>query len=653
MGRASRTFISYTHDSNDHRRRVLNLADRLREDGVDARLDRFVSGTPEGGWPAWMESELAAADFVLVVCTPAYHVRYQQEGDTTRGLGGRWESSLIRDSLYADSRNLERFVPVLPRLSSQDDIPAPLRHRATSYRLDDYDGILRHVTQQPETPPRAPGPPRVLPPSDNRNSAATENTSFSASITDVYKDLDRIVERLTSEQYDVITRLNGTARALISGSAGSGKTLVAAEKAIRLDHAGIRTLFLCHNPLLAEWVASLVRTSSVDVRAFEDLVRELAADVDDALPWSSYSQPTREQLQRAVEALAENGPPFGAVIVDEGQDFAQDWWPVVEACVPTDATLYVFFDEQQSLLPNRLHLPAMGWPSTLSRNCRNAGRVYEVMRRLAPIRELPDRHLEGLGEVAFFARPSLQDSIQAALSWLDGMGALPECSAVLGGSVPYEESALAVGRYYVGEPFDWRTAVRQQVIRVSRMWSGSVRTDDVEAAVGFQNLSDFAIPTAADRAIVEALANTLLSHTQGWVRTTKATRVTWRPVADAQRVPGVFEWRLHTGGHAGLDGVDVLEALRSGVWADAIEPPTLVTLAPQAAAVSPDIPVFSVGEIKGLERDCVLLVLQGDAPQWAHELFVGVSRARTVLAGALEPHAVGELPPRMQAAVRS
>jgi SEFIR domain len=531
-----RTFISYTHDGDDHRKRVLHLADRLREDGVDARLDRFVSGTPEGGWPAWMESELAAADFVLVVCTPAYHERYQQDGETRRGLGGRWESSLIRDSLYADSRELERFIPVLPKLSSRDDIPTPLRHRATHYRLDDYEGILRHLTSQPETPPRPTGPLRVMHARDEQDSAPTESPRFSPSITEVYKDLDRIVERLTSEQYDVIARLNGTARALISGSAGSGKTLVAAEKAIRLDHAGIRTLFLCHNPLLAEWVASLVRPSSVDVRAFEDLVRELAAEADDDVrPWSSYSQPTREQLRRAVAALAEHGRPFGAVIVDEGQDFAEEWWRVVEACVPADATLYVFFDEQQSLLPNRLHLPAMGWPSTLSRNCRNAGRVYEVMRRLAPIRELPDRHLEGLGEVAFFARPSLRDSVQAALSWLDEIGALPECSAVLGGGVRFEESALAVGGYDVGEPFDWRAAVRQQVTRVSRMWSGSIRTDEVEAAVGFHDLSDAAVPTASDRAIVEGLANALLSHTQGWVRTAKAARVTWRPVADAQR----------------------------------------------------------------------------------------------------------------------
>ena len=48
--------------------------------------------------------------------------------------------------------------------------------------------------------------------------------------------------------------LSGLRRVRISGCAGSGETLVAAEKALRLARAGVTTLFLCHNPLLAEHV---------------------------------------------------------------------------------------------------------------------------------------------------------------------------------------------------------------------------------------------------------------------------------------------------------------------------------------------------------------------------------------------------------------
>ena len=39
---APRVFISYSHDSDDHRARVLGLSERLRADGIETILDRYV-----------------------------------------------------------------------------------------------------------------------------------------------------------------------------------------------------------------------------------------------------------------------------------------------------------------------------------------------------------------------------------------------------------------------------------------------------------------------------------------------------------------------------------------------------------------------------------------------------------------------------------
>ena len=39
---------SYSHDSAEHKQRVLALADRLRANGVDARLDQYMMAPPEG-----------------------------------------------------------------------------------------------------------------------------------------------------------------------------------------------------------------------------------------------------------------------------------------------------------------------------------------------------------------------------------------------------------------------------------------------------------------------------------------------------------------------------------------------------------------------------------------------------------------------------
>jgi hypothetical protein len=44
-------FISYSHDNDPHRQRVLDLSERLRRDGYETRLDRYVNNDPPEGVP--------------------------------------------------------------------------------------------------------------------------------------------------------------------------------------------------------------------------------------------------------------------------------------------------------------------------------------------------------------------------------------------------------------------------------------------------------------------------------------------------------------------------------------------------------------------------------------------------------------------------
>src|ERR1035441_1337680 len=73
----TRVFISYSHDSDAHRERVLGLSERLRADGIESILDQYVNGSPQQGWPRWMLDQLDAADAVLVVCTETYYRRFR------------------------------------------------------------------------------------------------------------------------------------------------------------------------------------------------------------------------------------------------------------------------------------------------------------------------------------------------------------------------------------------------------------------------------------------------------------------------------------------------------------------------------------------------------------------------------------------------
>ena len=98
MTAAPAVFISYSHDSAEHRQRVLELSEHLRADGIETLLDQYVNGSPSEGWPRWMLDQLDAAQYVLVVCTETYYRHFRGHEVPGKGKGVDWEGALITKS---------------------------------------------------------------------------------------------------------------------------------------------------------------------------------------------------------------------------------------------------------------------------------------------------------------------------------------------------------------------------------------------------------------------------------------------------------------------------------------------------------------------------------------------------------------------------
>lgn len=126
---SARIFISYSHDSDEHKARVLQLAQQLRRDEFDTRLDRYVNGSPDEGWPRWMMDQVDEADFVLVISTRAYYHRFRGRQEVGRGRGSDWEGSMIIQHLYDSRSRSSKFIPVLFSPGDEEFIPDPLRSR--------------------------------------------------------------------------------------------------------------------------------------------------------------------------------------------------------------------------------------------------------------------------------------------------------------------------------------------------------------------------------------------------------------------------------------------------------------------------------------------------------------------------------------------
>ncbi|MBV8316451.1 MAG: TIR domain-containing protein [Planctomycetaceae bacterium] len=171
MADAPRVFLSYSHDSAEHADRVLALADALCDYGIDVILDRFVHPAPAEGWPLWMERNLKAADFVLLVCTETYCRRVRAEETPGQGTGVRWEGRIVYNHLcYGDDPSGIRFIPILLPGAEPTHIPDPVRghshYRITAFDLTDpgFVALYHHLTNQPATLKPDLGGVVILPP---------------------------------------------------------------------------------------------------------------------------------------------------------------------------------------------------------------------------------------------------------------------------------------------------------------------------------------------------------------------------------------------------------------------------------------------------------------------------------------------------------
>jgi hypothetical protein len=205
-------------------------------------------------------------------------------------------------------------------------------------------------------------------------------------------DAERELLVPTRRQLNLLRTLRGIRRASIVGGAGSGKTILAIEKARGLAAEGFRVLLVCFNQPLARAMARdpslvpFVERGEVTVGTFHELCRRLATEAG-TLP---HERPELNQawwdetLPAALEAATSTvGGRWQALVVDEGQDFAPRWLSDLALLLadPTEDVIYVFHDPAQSIYRPDATASLRLSEHELPENCRNAKPIHDFAYR--------------------------------------------------------------------------------------------------------------------------------------------------------------------------------------------------------------------------------------------------------------------------------
>lgn len=227
---------------------------------------------------------------------------------------------------------------------------------------------------------------------------------------DFYKPLSKQFEenneifiKLTKQQSKIVKSIEYNKNVIIQGPAGSGKTLIAYQKALSYKQIGLKVLYLTFNKEIASHLRKRYREES-NFNSLNDLDHSSNLEITNFHFWCKRIAEQHQNFQKqktsdeyfdtyipnkALEVIKEDTrlQKYDIVIIDEGQDFRSNWLDLINKVLKPESKFMLFMDENQDIfqsftgVPHRRDFTRL----ELSENCRNTKCIINFLEEVLNI----------------------------------------------------------------------------------------------------------------------------------------------------------------------------------------------------------------------------------------------------------------------------